>query len=69
MNISLQGKVAVVTGAASGIGLAVARRYLECDVDGLVAVDVAPIPEELAALQGGARRVVSGEHLLRMRRW
>jgi NAD(P)-dependent dehydrogenase (short-subunit alcohol dehydrogenase family) len=48
MNISLKGKVAVVTGAASGIGLAVARRYLECGVDGLVAVDAAALPEDLA---------------------
>jgi len=48
MNISLQGKVAVVTGAASGIGLATARRFLECGVDGLVAVDIATVPEDLA---------------------
>ena len=38
MNISLEGKVAVVTGASSGIGLAVARAYLQNDVTGLVAV-------------------------------
>jgi NAD(P)-dependent dehydrogenase (short-subunit alcohol dehydrogenase family) len=39
MEISLREKVAVVTGAASGIGLAVVRRYLECGAAGVVAVD------------------------------
>ncbi len=39
MEVSLSGKVAVVTGAFSGIGLAVARRFLECGARGVVAVD------------------------------
>jgi NAD(P)-dependent dehydrogenase (short-subunit alcohol dehydrogenase family) len=39
MEISLAGKVAVVTGAFSGIGLAIARAYLECGAAGVVAVD------------------------------
>jgi NAD(P)-dependent dehydrogenase (short-subunit alcohol dehydrogenase family) len=39
MHISLENKVAIVTGAASGIGLAITRRFLECGVAGLVAVD------------------------------
>lgn len=39
MNISLEGKVAIVTGASSGIGLAVTRRFLECGVAGLIGVD------------------------------
>lgn len=39
MNISLTGKVAVVTGGSSGIGLAVVKQYLECDAAGVVAVD------------------------------
>jgi NAD(P)-dependent dehydrogenase (short-subunit alcohol dehydrogenase family) len=50
MQISLAGKVAVVTGAFSGIGMAITRRFLECGVTGLVAVDrQAGIPEELRA--------------------
>lgn len=40
MLVTLAGKVAVVTGAASGIGRAIVRKYLESDVAGLVAVDV-----------------------------
>jgi NAD(P)-dependent dehydrogenase (short-subunit alcohol dehydrogenase family) len=39
MEISLSQKVAIVTGAASGIGKAVARAYLVAGVTGLVAVD------------------------------
>lgn len=39
LEISLAGKVAVVTGAASGIGLAITRRYLDCGATGVVAVD------------------------------
>jgi NAD(P)-dependent dehydrogenase (short-subunit alcohol dehydrogenase family) len=39
MEVSLAGKVAVITGAASGIGKAVANAYLAAGVRGLVAVD------------------------------
>lgn len=39
MEVSLAGKVAVITGAASGIGKAVAHAYLAAGVKGLVAVD------------------------------
>jgi NAD(P)-dependent dehydrogenase (short-subunit alcohol dehydrogenase family) len=46
MEISLAGKVAVVTGAASGIGLAVVRAYLECGAAGVVAVDRHELPDE-----------------------
>lgn len=38
MEITLTGKVAVVTGASSGIGLAVVRQYLECGATGVVGV-------------------------------
>lgn len=48
MEISLAGKVAVVTGASSGIGLAVTRAYLACGAAGVVAVfRRAEIPDEL----------------------
>lgn len=40
MNISLEGKVAIVTGAASGIGMAIVQRYVDCGAAGVVAVDV-----------------------------
>lgn len=52
MEISLQGKVAVVTGASSGIGLAITKTYLECGAKGIVAVFRRQnIPDELAQLQ------------------
>src|ERR1700690_285459 len=38
MEITLAHKVAVVTGASSGIGLAVVRQFLECDAAGVVCV-------------------------------
>ena len=38
MKIALDGKVAVVTGASSGMGLAVTRAYLDCGAPGVVAV-------------------------------
>jgi NAD(P)-dependent dehydrogenase (short-subunit alcohol dehydrogenase family) len=52
MNISLVSKVAIVTGAFSGIGLAITRRFLECAVAGLIAVDrQSGIPDELRKYQ------------------
>jgi NAD(P)-dependent dehydrogenase (short-subunit alcohol dehydrogenase family) len=51
MNISLEGKVAIVTGACSGIGLEVTRRFLECGVAGLIGVDRQTVPEALQACQ------------------
>jgi dihydroanticapsin dehydrogenase len=52
MNISLASKVAVVTGASSGIGLAITRQFLQCGAAGLIAVDRRPgIPDELRACQ------------------
>jgi NAD(P)-dependent dehydrogenase (short-subunit alcohol dehydrogenase family) len=48
MQISLEGKVAIVTGASSGIGLAITRTYLDCGAAGVVAVfRRAELPEEL----------------------
>ncbi|HZK81649.1 MAG TPA: SDR family oxidoreductase [Humisphaera sp.] len=41
MTVSLAGKVAIVTGAASGIGLAIVAAYLDAGADGVVAVDIA----------------------------
>jgi dihydroanticapsin dehydrogenase len=54
MIVSLAGKTAIVTGAASGIGLAIARQFVASNVSGLVLVDLdeeapAPIAELLAA--------------------
>ena len=52
MEISLAGKVAVVTGASSGMGLAITRAYLDCGASGVVAVFRRPeIPEELQQAQ------------------
>ncbi len=52
MEISLTGKVAVVTGASSGIGLAITKAYLECGASGVVAVfRRKDLPDELKKLQ------------------
>lgn len=49
MEISLSRKVAVITGAASGIGKAVAHAYLAAGAKGIVAVDRSPKLEEALA--------------------
>lgn len=52
MNVSLEGKVAVVTGASSGIGLAITRAYLDAGANGVIAVFRRDsIPAELAEAQ------------------
>jgi len=65
MEISLAGKVAVVTGAASGIGLAITRAYLACGATGVVAVDrTKEIPETLREeqrLYQGRLEIVCGD--------
>lgn len=65
MNVSLSGKVAVVTGASSGIGLAITQAFLNAEAAGIVAVfRRKEIPDELRACQSkyGARlRIVHGD--------
>lgn len=64
VEVSLAGKVAVITGASSGIGLAVARQYLECGAKGVVAVfSRAEIPAELGVCKsqfGDRLQIVQG---------
>ena len=44
MQISLEGRVAIVTGAASGVGLATTRQFLDSHAAGVVAVDIVERP-------------------------
>ncbi len=56
MNVSLTGKVAVVTGAASGIGLATVLQFLLSGAEGVIAVDIAPdAPEPLRKIMETGR--------------
>ena len=65
MNVSLADKVAIVTGASSGIGLAVTRAYLDAGAGGVVAVFRRPgLPRELEEavhLYPGRLLVVRGD--------
>ena len=65
MQISLASKVIVVTGASSGIGLAVTRTFLDCGAAGIIAVfRRKEIPEELLAAQRlhpGKLHIVHGD--------
>jgi NAD(P)-dependent dehydrogenase (short-subunit alcohol dehydrogenase family) len=51
VKVTLDGKVAIVTGAASGIGLATVRQFLESEAKGVVGVDVAERSGELASAE------------------
>lgn len=52
MEISLAGKVAVVTGASSGIGLAITKAYLDCGATGVIGVfRRKDIPDELERMK------------------
>ena len=65
MQISLASKVIVVTGASSGIGLAVTRTYLDCGAAGIIAVfRRKEIPAELLEAQRlypGKLHIVHGD--------
>ena len=59
MEISLAGKVAVVTGASSGIGLAITQAYLECGASVVAVFRRAEVPGELeAAMQEYPNKLV-----------
>jgi NAD(P)-dependent dehydrogenase (short-subunit alcohol dehydrogenase family) len=57
VRVTLTGKVAIVTGAASGIGLATVLKYLEAGATGVVAVDLASEPPTPQLGHAGAGRV------------
>jgi NAD(P)-dependent dehydrogenase (short-subunit alcohol dehydrogenase family) len=65
MNISLANKVAVVTGASSGIGLAVTRAYLDSAAAGVIAVfrrkEIPRELEEAERLYPGKLHIVRGD--------
>lgn len=62
MIVTLSGKTAIVTGAASGIGLATVHKFLEADAQGVVAVDICDPPESLAKEADNPRlRYVCGD--------
>jgi NAD(P)-dependent dehydrogenase (short-subunit alcohol dehydrogenase family) len=60
--VTLAGKTAIVTRAASGIGLAVVLKYLDADADGVIAVDVSEPPESLRRAADSSRlKLVRGD--------
>src|SRR5579864_3196869 len=62
MNVTLTGKSAIVTGAASGIGLAMVLKFLEAGAAGVVAVDIAAEPPDSLRKQIGKQlRYVRGD--------
>lgn len=55
MEISLKNKVAIITGAASGVGLATTLCLLESGISGVVAVDIAAnMPDQFIPFVAGA---------------
>ena len=78
MNITLSGKTAVVTGAFSGIGLAITRAYLEAGAEGVIAVsretEVPPpllecsaqFPNKLHFLHGDVTQEATAEEFTRL---
>ena len=50
MKIELVGKTAIVTGASSGVGLAIVKQFVASGITNLIAVDLAPAPPELQRL-------------------
>ena len=55
MEISLQGRTAIVTGASKGLGYAIADRYLQCGADVVIAArGEAPLQAAREALAGRA---------------
>ena len=62
MIVTLAGKTAIVTGAASGIGLAVVQKYLDADADGVIAVDISEPPESLRRAADSSRlKLIRGD--------
>jgi NAD(P)-dependent dehydrogenase (short-subunit alcohol dehydrogenase family) len=57
MNVTLAGKSAVVTGAASGIGLAIVLKFVEAGAKFVVAVDIAEAPPEPLQRQMATQRL------------
>jgi len=58
LQITLARKTAIITGAASGIGLATVLKYFEADIDGIVAVDIADEPPAMLARHVDAGRLL-----------
>ena len=63
MNVTLSRKIAIVTGAASGIGLATVLAFLEADAAGVIAVDIAETPPApfAQAIADGRLKYIAGD--------